>query len=76
MGLKGRSRSTPPTLFDDFPGYVSFLLLDDLVNDDISVTFFMPFDDFDPPWVPKDVGAYKEYPPLLDRVHQSQEPPD
>ena len=23
--------------------------------------FFMPFDDFDPPWVPDDVRAYKEY---------------
>jgi hypothetical protein len=48
-------------LFDDFRGYVSFFLLDDLVNDDLSVKFFMPFDDFDPPWVPNDVGAYKEY---------------
>ena len=48
-------------LFDDFRGYVSFFLLDDLVNDDLSVKFFMPFDDFDPPYVPNDVGAYEEY---------------
>ena len=48
-------------LFDDFRGYVSFFLLDDLVNDDLSVKFFMPFDDFHPPSVPNDVGAYKEY---------------
>jgi Family of unknown function (DUF6994) len=48
-------------LFDDFRGYVSFFLLDDLVNDDLSVKFFMPFDDFAPPSVPNDVGAYKEY---------------
>ncbi len=48
-------------LFDDFRGYVSFFLLDDLVNDDLSVRFFMPFDDFAPPSVPNDVGAYKEY---------------
>ncbi len=48
-------------LFDDFRGYVSFFLLDDLVNDDLSVRFFMPFDDFAPPSVPKDVGTYKEY---------------
>jgi hypothetical protein len=34
---------------------------DDLVNDDLSVKFFMPFDDFDPPWVPSDVDAYGEY---------------
>jgi hypothetical protein len=48
-------------LFDDFQGYVSFFLLDDLVDDDLSVRFFMPFDDFTPPPVPKDVGAYQEY---------------
>lgn len=48
-------------LFDDFRGYVSFFLLEDLVNDDLGVRFFMPFDDFNPPSVPKDVGAYREY---------------
>ena len=40
---------------------MGFFLLDDLVNDDLSVKFFMPFDDFDPPWVPNDVGTYREY---------------
>jgi hypothetical protein len=40
---------------------VSFFLLDDLVNDDLSVKFFMPFDDFHRPYVPNDVGTYKEY---------------
>ncbi len=48
-------------LFGDFRGYVSFFLLDDLVTEDLSVRFFMPFDDFRPPSVPKDVGTYKEY---------------
>jgi hypothetical protein len=48
-------------LFDDFRGYVSFFLLDDLVNDDLGVKFFMPFDDFHPPSVPHDVDVYKEY---------------
>jgi hypothetical protein len=48
-------------LFDDFRGYVSFFLLDDLVNDDLSVKFFMPFDDFHRPYVPNDVGTYNEY---------------
>jgi hypothetical protein len=47
-------------LFGDFRGYVSFFLLEDLVTDD-SVKFFMPFDDFRPPSVPRDVGTYKEY---------------
>jgi len=48
-------------LFGDFRGYVSFFLLDDLVTDDFGVKFFMPFDDFLPPSVPRDVGTYKEY---------------
>lgn len=34
-------------LFEDFAGYVSFFLLDDLVIDDSSaVKFYVPFDDF------------------------------
>jgi hypothetical protein len=48
-------------LFGDFRGYVSFFLLDDLVTDDCSVKFFMPFDDFSSPSVPRDVGTYNEY---------------
>jgi len=48
-------------LFGDFRGYVTFFLLDDLVTDDLDVRSFMPFDDFRPPSVPQDVGAYEEY---------------
>jgi hypothetical protein len=48
-------------LFDDFRGYVSFFLLDDLVTEELSVKFFMPFDDFRPPAVPKSVATYKDY---------------
>jgi hypothetical protein len=48
-------------LFDDFRGYVRFFLLDDLVDDDLNVKFFLPFDDFAPPSVPHDVGSYREY---------------
>jgi hypothetical protein len=58
-------------LFGDFRGYVSFFLLDDLVTEDFSVKFFMAFDDFDPPSVPKDVPTYQGVPPPLDRVHRS-----
>ena len=47
--------------FGDFRGYVSFFLLDDLVTDDFNVKFFMAFDDFRPPSVPKDVGTYREF---------------
>jgi hypothetical protein len=48
-------------LFEDFAGYVDFFLLHDLVASDGSVRFFMSFDDFVPPAVPKDVGTYLEY---------------
>ena len=49
-------------LFKDFQGYVDFFLLQDLVVDDYSATrFFMPFDDFTTPSVPKDVDTYREY---------------
>lgn len=48
-------------LFDDFPGYVNFFLLEDLVNDSLGVKFFMPFDDFRLPSVPENVDIYREY---------------
>jgi hypothetical protein len=48
-------------LFNDFRGYVSFFLLDDLVRDDSSVRFFMSFDDFQTSPLPHDVGTYAEY---------------
>ncbi len=49
-------------LFDDFRGYVDFFLLRDLVTDGYqTVKFFMEFDDFEPPAVPKDVDTYREF---------------
>lgn len=36
-------------LFDDFPGYIKFFLLDDLINDDASIKFYLPFDGFKTP---------------------------
>jgi hypothetical protein len=49
-------------LFENFRGYVEFFLLQDLVTDDFSaVTFFMPFDDFKTPSVPKDADTYRRY---------------
>ena len=49
-------------LFDDFRGYVDFFLLRDLVTSDCSsVRFFMPFNDFKSPSVPRDVETYREY---------------
>ena len=49
-------------LFADFHGFVDFFLLQDIVTDDLgSVRFFMPFDDFKPPAVPRDVPTYEAY---------------
>jgi hypothetical protein len=48
-------------LFGGFRGCVDYFLLDDLVDDDLEVRFFMPFDDFSPPAVPKDVATYREF---------------
>jgi hypothetical protein len=49
-------------LFENFRGYVEFFMLQDLVTDDCSgVRFFMPFDGFKTPPVPKDGDTYKEY---------------
>ena len=49
-------------LFGDFAGYVDFFLLQDLVTQDQStVNFFMPFDNFSTPSVPQDREAYTKY---------------
>lgn len=49
-------------LFGDFQGYVDFFLLQDLVSDDYeAVSFFMPFDGFNSPAVPRDLGTYLEF---------------
>lgn len=49
-------------LFGDFAGYIDHFLLQDLVTEDgESVLFFMPFDDFKKPHVPRDVETYGEY---------------
>ena len=48
-------------LFTDFDGYVNFFVLNDLVGTEGHVRFFMPFDDFRPPTVPRDVDEYRRY---------------
>ena len=49
-------------LFDDFGGYVDFFLLQDLVTaDGAAVRFFMPFDDFNPPAMPRNAETYREF---------------
>ncbi len=49
-------------LFDNFQGYVEFFLFQDLVANDFSeIKFFMPFNNFKPPVVPKTLDAYLRY---------------
>lgn len=50
------------SLFGDFRGYVDFFLLQDFVTDDCStVSFMMPFEDFNKSPVPASVEAYVDY---------------
>jgi hypothetical protein len=49
-------------LFQNFKGYADFFLLQDLVNKDYSeIEFFMPFENFKTPAVPKTFEAYCLY---------------
>lgn len=49
-------------LFENFEGYIDFFLLQDLVNSDrTSVRFFVPFNDFSTPAVPRELEAYKSF---------------
>lgn len=49
-------------LFGDFRGFVDHFFFQDLVTADYSaVSFFMPFNDFLPPAVPRDLAAYLSY---------------
>ncbi|WP_273242174.1 DUF6994 family protein [Hyphomonas atlantica corrig.] len=49
-------------LFDNFDGYIDFFLLQDLVVEDgAAVKFFMPFEGFNTPSVPRDDSSYKAY---------------
>jgi hypothetical protein len=48
-------------LFLDFNGYVNFFLLDDLVDGEGSIKFFLPFDDYIAPPAFRDVDDYLAY---------------
>ena len=49
-------------LFDNFQGYIEFFLFQDLVANDFStIKFFIPFDNFKTPVIPKTLGAYLAY---------------
>ena len=48
-------------LFSDFKGYVKFFLLDDLVDKDDKVRFWLPFGDFGKSPLPKGTNEYRKY---------------
>jgi len=48
-------------LFGDFPGYVHFFLLDDLVDSNFQIRFFLPFDNFQTRPTISDVDQYLSY---------------
>lgn len=49
-------------LFGDFPGYIDYFLLNDLVTDDYDVRFMTPFDDFaGSPLPDHSVAEYRQY---------------
>lgn len=58
-------------LFENFDRYVSFWLLQDLV-DDGHVTFWLPFDDFNGRAVPQDVEEYLSYRQLMEEFITSR----
>lgn len=48
-------------LFESFEGYVQFFLLDDLIDDQGEVRFYLPFDDFESPPRFRDENEYLIY---------------
>jgi len=48
-------------LFTDFTGYVHFFLLDDLIDENLAVKFYLPFDNFNAPPVFSCVDEYLSY---------------
>lgn len=49
------------SMFETFKGYVDFFLLNDLVDDEMWVRFFLPFDGFISSAAPKNEDDFKEY---------------
>tara|TARA_B100001027_G_scaffold90030_1_gene61762 strand:- start:232 stop:927 length:696 start_codon:yes stop_codon:yes gene_type:complete len=48
-------------LFDNFKGYIDFFLLNDLLNKDLSIKFFLPFSGFHQNPLPKNTAEYLNY---------------
>ena len=64
-------------LFGDFPGYVEFFLLQDLVTEDYSaVRFFTPFEDFNTSPLPDKHGRIHCVPATRSKLHRGTQSPD
>jgi hypothetical protein len=48
-------------LFENFSGYIRFFLLDDLVDENQMIKFYLPFNDFKTPPVFSDIDEYLLY---------------
>ena len=48
-------------LFEDFEGYINFFLLDDLIDKNKNIKFYLPFDDFKNPPIFSDINDYLQY---------------
>ncbi len=48
-------------LFENFKGYVNFFLLNDLVEENEKIKFYLPFDNFKTPPEFEEVGDYLQY---------------
>ncbi len=48
-------------LFKDFEGYIRFFLLNDLVDENQKVKFYLPFDDFESKPIFSEIGDYLNY---------------
>lgn len=48
-------------LFEDFGGYVGFFLLEDLIDADGSIRWYLPFDDFRRSPLPQSLDEYERY---------------
>ena len=48
-------------LFDNFIGYIKFFLLEDLINENQNIKFYLPFDNFKTPSSFSDIQEYRLY---------------
>ena len=59
-------------LFKNFKGYTDFFLLNDLVNKNLSIKFFLPFNDFQDSPLPTSVEEYLTYKKNVEKFIQNR----